>query len=102
VGEERLPQGKSSLLGPNAATLDHDEVLLDLSIVGESSHWVDRLVGNVVFGGSVVLDKLAILHGVASAHPVDLLWEESLGPMTGSFEFSGFCWDAKLQYKQPS
>merc|ERR1719507_2842493 len=73
VGEERLPQGQSSLLGPNAATLDHDEVLLDLSIVGESTHWVDGLVSNVVLGGSVVLDKLAVLHGVAGAHPVDLL-----------------------------
>merc|ERR1719512_165796 len=73
VGEERLPQGQSSLLGPNAATLDHDEVLLDLSIVGESTHWVDRLVSNVVLSGSIVLDELAILHGVASAHPVDLL-----------------------------
>merc|ERR1719512_11076 len=73
VGEERLPQGQSSLLGPNAATLDHDEVLLDLSIVGESTHWVDGLVSNDVLGGSVVLDKLAVLHGVAGAHPVDLL-----------------------------
>merc|ERR1719458_1064365 len=73
VGEERLPQGKGALLGSNAATLDHDEVLLNLSIVGESSHWVNGLVSNVILGGSVVLDKLAILHGVASAHPVDLL-----------------------------
>merc|ERR1719362_1722251 len=73
VGEERLPQGESSLLGANAATLDHDEVLLDLSIVGESTHWVDGLVSNVVLGGSVVLDELAVLHGVAGAHPVDLL-----------------------------
>merc|ERR1719362_2648422 len=72
-GEERFPQGQSSLLGPNAATLDHDEGLLDLSIVGESSHWIDGLVSNVVLGGSVVLDKLAVLHGVAGAHPVDLL-----------------------------
>merc|ERR550539_1626958 len=73
VGQERLPQGKGALLGSNAATLDHDEVLLDLSIMGESSHWVDRLVSNVVLGGSVVLDELAVLHGVAGAHPVDLL-----------------------------
>ena len=26
-----------------------------------------------LLGGSVVLDKLAVLHGVAGAHPVDLL-----------------------------
>merc|ERR1719323_2955216 len=73
VGEERLPQGEGPLLGSNAAALDHDEVLLDLSVVRETTHWVDGLVSNVILGGSVVLDKLAILHVVASAHPVDLL-----------------------------
>ena len=28
--------------------LDHDEVLLDLSVVGESTHGVDGLVSNVI------------------------------------------------------
>merc|ERR1719397_1008637 len=73
VGQEGLPQGEGALLGPNAASLDHDEVLLDLSIVGESAHWVDGLVSNVILGGSVVLNQLAVLHLVAGAHPVDLL-----------------------------
>merc|ERR1719323_1748041 len=73
VGEERLPQGEGPLLGSNAAALDHDEVLLDLSVVRETTHWVDGLVSNVILGGGVVLDELAILHVVASAHPVDLL-----------------------------
>ena len=73
VGKERLPQGEGALLGANAATLagqgqlghgktaksnvkkavsnyylDHDEVLLDLSVMGESSHGVDGLVSNVI------------------------------------------------------
>merc|ERR1712165_229693 len=73
VGEERLPQGEGPLLGSNAAALDHDEVLLDLSVVRETTHWVDGLVSDIILGGGVVLDKLAILHVVASAHPVDLL-----------------------------
>ena len=30
--------------------LDHDEVLLDLSVVGEATHGVDGLVGDVVPG----------------------------------------------------
>merc|ERR1719209_2660360 len=51
VGEERLPQGESPLLGSNAAALDHDEVLLDLSVVREATHWIDRLVSNVILGG---------------------------------------------------
>ena len=28
--------------------LDHDEVLLDLSVVRETTHWVDGLVSNVI------------------------------------------------------
>merc|ERR1712004_333887 len=68
-----LGKGEGPLLGANAAALDHDEVLLDLSVVGEATHWVDGLVSNVILGGGVVLDKLAILHVVAGAHPVDLL-----------------------------
>merc|ERR1719234_3026700 len=47
VRQERLPQGEGALLGTNAASLEHDEVLLDLSIVGESTHGVDGLVSNV-------------------------------------------------------
>merc|ERR1719323_658932 len=73
VSEERLSQGEGPLLGSNAAALDHDEVLLDLSVVREATHWVDGLVSNVILSSGVVLDELAILHVVASAHPVDLL-----------------------------
>merc|ERR1719323_1140450 len=73
VREEGFPQGEGPLLRSNAAALDHDEVLLDLSVVREATHWVNGLVSNVILGGGVVLDELAIFHVVASAHPVDLL-----------------------------
>ena len=53
-----LPQGEDTLLGSDAASLDHDKVLLDLAVMGESAHGVDGLVGQIVVGGSVVLDKL--------------------------------------------
>ena len=53
--------------------LQHDEVLLDLSIMREATHGCDGLVCKVVVCGSVVLDELAILHVVSSTHPVDLL-----------------------------
>ena len=53
-----LPEGENPLLGSHAAALDHDEVLLDLSVVGEATHRVDGLVGQVVIGRSVVLDQL--------------------------------------------
>ena len=42
------PEGEGPLLGSDAAALDHDEVLLDLTVVREAAHWVDRLVGDVV------------------------------------------------------
>merc|ERR1719422_852440 len=62
VGQKRLSQGQHSLLRPNATSLKHDKVLLDFSIMRETSHGVDGLVGQIVVGGSVVLDQLAVLH----------------------------------------
>merc|ERR1719330_775031 len=73
VGKETLPQSKNPLLGSDTTSLQHDEVLLHLSIVREATHGCDGLVSKVVVCSSVVLDKLAVLHVVTSAHPVDLL-----------------------------
>ena len=53
--------------------LDHQEVLLDLSVVREASHGVDGLVGQVIVSGGVVLDQLALLHLVTLTDSVDLL-----------------------------
>ena len=53
-----LAQSQNPLLGSDAASLDHNKVLFDHSVVGESSHGVDALVGGVVLSGGVVLDKL--------------------------------------------
>ena len=53
-----LSESDNPPLGSDAATLDHDEVLLDLSVVRESTHGVDGLVGQVVIGGGIVLDQL--------------------------------------------
>merc|ERR1719328_295879 len=44
VGQQGLPQGENPLLGTNATSFQHNEVLLNLSIVGETSHRVNRLV----------------------------------------------------------
>ena len=38
--------------------LDHQEVLLDLSVVREAAHGVDGLVGEIVVGAGVVLHQL--------------------------------------------
>jgi hypothetical protein len=73
VDQQRLSEGENPLLGSNAASLDHDEILLDLSVVREASHGVDGLVGQIVIGGGVVLDQLSVLGVVSIAHVVDLL-----------------------------
>ena len=57
VGKEGLPQGEDTLLGANATTLDH-EVLLNLTIVGETTHGVDGLVSKVIISGGVILHQL--------------------------------------------
>ena len=53
-----LTKGQNALLGSNAASLDHDKVLLDQAVVGETAHGVDRLVGQIIIGSGVVLHKL--------------------------------------------
>jgi hypothetical protein len=60
VHQERLSQGDDALLGSNAAALDHQEVVVDLAVEWESTHWRDVLVGDIVLGGSVVLDDLLV------------------------------------------
>merc|ERR1711962_1818047 len=73
VGQEGFSEGKNSLLVADAGALEHDEVLLHLTVVGEASHGVDGLVSQIVVGGSVVLDELAVLHLVSLSDSVDLL-----------------------------
>lgn len=58
VLQQGLAQGDDALLGADAAALDHDEVVVDLTVVGEATHGRDALVGQIVLGGGVVLDDL--------------------------------------------
>lgn len=73
VHQKRLTESQDALLGSNATSLDHDEILLHLTIMGEAAHGVDGLVGQIVVGRSVVLDQLVVLLVVAITHVVDLL-----------------------------
>ena len=68
VGAQVLAEGDDTLLRADNATLDHDPVVLDHTIVGETTHGCDALLSKVGRGGSVVL--LALL-----ANAVDLLVE---------------------------
>ena len=58
VSEQRLPEGENPLLGTNTAALHHEKALLNLAVVREAAHGVDRLVRQVILCGSVVLDQL--------------------------------------------
>ena len=55
---EYLAQSNDTFLGSHAASLDHNEIVINFAIVRESTHGGDRFVCQIVFGGSVVLDNL--------------------------------------------
>jgi len=67
--DDRLSEGDGSLSGSDDGSLDHQEVLIDDSIVGESSHGGNLLLRQIKLGGSVV--------GVLLSNSVDLLGDLS-------------------------
>jgi len=73
VNQERLSEENGSLSHAHARSLDHDEVVLDLTVVWEATNGVDALLGQVGLGGTVVHVDLAVLGLVAGAQSVDLL-----------------------------
>jgi len=54
LGQQTLSEHDDSLLGSDDASLNHDEVVVNNSVVGESSHGGDLLIGQVHGGGGVV------------------------------------------------
>ena len=61
VHQHGFTQSNDSLLGSNAASLDHDEIVVDFTVEWISSHWSDCLISDIVLGRCVVLDKLQII-----------------------------------------
>lgn len=58
--EAYLSQSDDSLFGAHTTTLDHDEVIVDFTVMGESTHGGDTLLAQIVFGRSIVPDDLEI------------------------------------------
>lgn len=58
VNQKGFTQSDDTFLGSNTTSLQHDEVVVDFSVMWETTHGGDRLVGQIVFSGSVVLDDL--------------------------------------------
>jgi hypothetical protein len=55
VGDEGLADGDDTLLGTSNATLDHQEVLVDNTVVGETTHGSDSLVGDIELSSARLL-----------------------------------------------
>jgi len=73
VGDEGLAKSENTLLGSNTTSVQHKEVILDLTVMREASHWGDCLVGHIGFSGGVILDKFATFFVDSSPDTVDLL-----------------------------
>ncbi|RUP51504.1 hypothetical protein BC936DRAFT_147775 [Jimgerdemannia flammicorona] len=66
--DKGLAEGEDALLCTDASTLDHDEVLVDITVVGEPAQGRDGFLGDIELGGAVEL-----VGGLADA--VDFLVE---------------------------
>ena len=66
VDHERLADGDDTLLGAGDGALQHNEVVLDDTVMGEATHGCDRLLRDVVLSSRVTLV-------VTLADTVDLL-----------------------------
>ena len=53
--------------------LDHDEIVLDQTVVNETTDGVDGFVSDIGGGGTIVAHVLAVNSVVASSNAVDLL-----------------------------
>ena len=89
--EVALSEDDGSLASTNNTSLNHDEVLIDNTVVGEATKRSDVLINSISLGGSVVLGST----DGTSANSVDLLVELSSavvaeltgtgdGPLNGS------------------
>ena len=70
VDVDGLPEGDGPLGSTADGALDHEEVVVDVTVTGEAAHWVDGLLGEIDWGGtSGVLLTLSWLE----SEPVDPL-----------------------------
>jgi len=72
LGDQRFSQNKDSLLDTDTASLDHDEVVLDNTVVRETTQWSDGLFSQVSSGGSAILSCFSFESDTGS-DSVDLL-----------------------------
>jgi len=73
MDQQTLSQCENALLGPNTTSLDHDEIIVDFTVVRETSHWSDALLRQVVLGRGIVDDLLSVLRVDPISNSVDFL-----------------------------
>jgi len=55
VGDEGLADGDNTLLGTSNTTLDHQEIFIDNTVVGETTHGSDSLLGDIILSSARLL-----------------------------------------------
>jgi len=70
--DEGFTQIQNALADTNARALEHNKVLLDHSVMREATHGIDGLLSDVLLGGGIVLNDLAILGVEAFSDAIDL------------------------------
>lgn len=73
VSQQRLPQQDRSLPDSHATSLDHDEIVLNFTVMWKASDWIDGFFSQIGLGGTVVKVGFTVLGFVASAQSVDFL-----------------------------
>ena len=68
-----LAESEDSLLGSHHAAVQHEEVLVDHTVVGEATHWVDALLCKIEFGATIVLEEFSVFGLESLSDTVDLL-----------------------------
>ena len=70
VDVDGLPEGDSPLGSTADGALDHEEVVVDVTVAGEAAHWVDGLLGEIDWGGT---SGVLLTLGWLESEPVDSL-----------------------------
>lgn len=71
--QQGLVESKHWLLGSYCTAFQRDDIIGHFTVVDRATQRVDALVRQIIVGGSIFLDELAILREVALANLVDLL-----------------------------
>jgi len=86
--EQGLSQDKGSLLGSDTASLDHDVVISDNTVMWEATHWGNVLLGQIALSGGIVLGTVS-LSLTNSVDSLVALGSVVITRLTGSWDGEG-------------